>query len=524
MYEKLSLFFDNPKFSKFSKYTIFLLLIISTALSIRFYFFPIDVPLTSDALYYFLYSSDIYHLGQLPKDWSPVNNGWPIFVSLFFSVLNNNDIQTLMTTQRILSVFISVIISIPVYYLCKKFVQRKYAIIGVVFVAFEPRLIINSFLGITDPLYLLLITSGLVLFLSSNKKQVYFSFILISLSTIVRGEGLVLFLVLSIIFLIRYRNEKYKIFFKYFIIFGIFMLIILPVSFYRIDARGDDGMFMTIFSGGSKLSSDLINNDYVNNSKNNNIISGLEIYVKYLIWIMIPNFIIFIPLGLLLIFRNRNFEKNTIIAFSIIMSIPALYAYTSNALDTRYLYMFFPIFSVLSVLSIEKIIGKLNKSNIIIVVIISAMIVSSILFYDYKKIDYEHEKESFEIMNNISSMVTSTNVLDQKTGYFQTIQTIEQWPRIHTEMGLRLDEAYNIKTIPTNDFNSIEDYIIKSKKKGLTHIIIDDKEERPVFLKEIFIKESDYTYLEKIYDSKNDGFVYHIKVFKINYNLFDKKN
>ena len=54
--------------------------------------------------------------------------------------------------------------------------------------------------------------------------------------------------------------------------------------------------------------------------------------------------------------------------------------------------------------------------------------------------------------------------------------------------------------------------------------IIDDKEKRPNFLKEIFSKESDYTYLEKIYDSKNNGFVYHVKVFKINYDLFNVKN
>ncbi len=91
-------------------------------------------------------------------------------------------------------------------------------------------------------------------------------------------------------------------------------------------------------------------------------------------------------------------------------------------------------------------------------------------------------------------------------------------------MGLKLDEAYKIKTIPSKNFDSIEDYIGKSKESGLTYIIIDDKEKRPNFLKEIFSKESDYTYLEKIYDSKNNGFMYHIKVFKINYDLFNVKN
>jgi hypothetical protein len=39
------------------------------------------MPLNSDALYYFWYSSDIYHSGQLPKDGTPINNGF-----FFFSV------------------------------------------------------------------------------------------------------------------------------------------------------------------------------------------------------------------------------------------------------------------------------------------------------------------------------------------------------------------------------------------------------------------------------------------------------
>jgi len=46
---------------------------------------------------------------------------------------------------------------------------------------------------------------------------------------------------------------------------------------------------------------------------------------------------------------------------------------------------------------------------------------------------------------------------------------------------------------------------------------VDDKKERPSFLIDVFTNEMDYHYLEKKYDSKNDGFIYHVKVFKINY-------
>lgn len=511
--------FNNMKFSKLiTKYTIFLLMILGVSIGIRFYFFPSDVPLTVDALYYFWYSSDIYQIGKLPTEWTPINNGWPIFVSIFFNIIDVKDIFALMQIQRLLSVIISVLITIPVYFICKKFVTRKVAIIGAALVSFDPRLIINSFLGATDPFYLLLTTTSLSLFISVNKKLVYFSFVLISFATIIRGEGLAFFLVLSIMFLIRYRKEKYKIFLKYLIVIGIFMIIILPVSLYRIEVIGNDGIFMRSLNSGDNLVSSLTTSD---NSRNQ-IINGLEIFIKYLIWVLIPNFIIFIPLGLALIFRNRNFEKNTIILSLGIMSIPALYAYTVSALDTRYLYVLFPMFSVLAVLTIERIIGKLHKSNIIIIIIISAILVSSIIFYDYQKIDYKHEKESFEIMKNIYNMVEGTNGLYQESSYFNTIQTIKQWPNTHTEMGL--GTKFDVITIPTDNFNSLEDYIIESKDKGLTHIMVDNKKERHDFLVDVFNNESNYSYLKKIYDSKDDGYVYHVKVFKIDYEKFNLRN
>lgn len=506
-------FVKNLKFTlKFSRYTGFLLGVFLLALMIRFYFFPYDIPLNSDALQYFWYSSDIYHAGRLPSDWTPINNGWPIFVSLFFNVFDSKDILELMQIQRFLSVVSSVLIMIPVYFLCKKFVARKFAIVGASLVAFDPRLMINSFLGVTDPLYLLLITSSLVLFLYSNKKLVYFSFVLVSLATIVRAEGLVFFLVLSVMFFIRYRKENWKVFLKYLLVLGIFTLMILPIGLYRIDVTGSDGIFMRSVSSGNELISDFTNNNSADN--NSGIINGLKTFVKYLVWIMIPNFIIFIPLGIFLIFRNRNFEKITIILSLGLMSIPALYAYFVPALDTRYLYVLFPMFSVLAVLSIDKIIGKLDKSNVIIVVIILAIIISSVLFYDYKKIDYEHERESFEIMNKISMMINGTNVLYPESSYFSTSQTIEQWPSRY--VGGSFAE-YDVIVIPTDNFNSVEDYIMKFKDKGLTHIIVDDKKERQIFLKEIFVNEENFAYLNKIYDSNEDGFNYHVKVFEINY-------
>ena len=120
MDEKLSKNYSGL-FNRFTKYSIYVIIIIGTGFGIRLYFFPFDVPLTADALYYFWYSSDIYQLRGLPNDWAPGNNGWPILVGMIFTIINNDEILSLMQTQRLLSLGISLAITIPVYFLCKKY-------------------------------------------------------------------------------------------------------------------------------------------------------------------------------------------------------------------------------------------------------------------------------------------------------------------------------------------------------------------------------------------------------------------
>ena len=136
---------------------------------IRMYYFSFEIPLTSDALGYFYFASDIAITGNLPNNYSPANPGWSMFVSGFFYLLNFETVNEFMQTQKILSIIISVITVIPIYFLCRKFLGEKLSIIGCIFFVFEPHLIQNSLLGITDPLYILFITSSLAFSLSTNK-------------------------------------------------------------------------------------------------------------------------------------------------------------------------------------------------------------------------------------------------------------------------------------------------------------------------------------------------------------------
>ena len=121
---------------------------------------------------YFWYALDISILGHFPN-YSPSQSGWGEFLSLFFMSFHSDRLIEYMDLQRTISVVLSSITIIPIYFICKKFFNSYYSLIGATIFALEPRIIINSTLGISEPLYILAISLGILLFLNTNKKIIY---------------------------------------------------------------------------------------------------------------------------------------------------------------------------------------------------------------------------------------------------------------------------------------------------------------------------------------------------------------
>ena len=199
------------KTDKFNfKYSIPLLILIGiVSILLRLYYFPYNVPLILDALNsYFFYATDLSILGHLTSSTVGAHDGWPIFLSFFFSVFKFNNFLDYMTLQRAVTVGLSLLTIIPIYYLCKRFIEKPYAIAGAAIFAFDPRIIQNSFLGITEPLYILLLSSAFAFYFSSKNKLVYASFALVGFASIVRAEALFVFVPMIVMFYIRNRKEK----------------------------------------------------------------------------------------------------------------------------------------------------------------------------------------------------------------------------------------------------------------------------------------------------------------------------
>lgn len=493
---------------------------------IRIYYFPYGIVLSADALGYFSYAYDMSRLGSFPSDHPIVNNGWPSFLSIFFSFYSSTNFIDYMNLQRYLTVTISVLTIIPIYLLCLRFFPQRYSLIGPLLFVFHPLIIQNSFFGIAEPAFILLGTTALFLFTSNSSRSIMASFGVTALFSLVRYEGILLFFVLSIIFFIRRGKGKNTIF-QYILCVSVFLLIILPMTYIRLDTLGYDGIISHTIAGPQAIQKHLIlgvpHPEHPEWDDDNAllyfVIKGLSNLIWYLGIVSIPSFIFLIPASIFIISKNNDFRqigstKKLLILFTIAFMIPAFYIYARGIQEPRYLLILIPMFSILSVYFFKNIKIDLRKPIPFFSILIIVVLISSV-FLEYEKVDYEHQREALAIAEDVVSIVDGSN----DNGMDGSVKFFEILKRGYTSV--TAVESLKISRISTNNFDTLHEFLKESKDMGLTHIVIDGKDNRPAFLNDIFYNDSKYPYLNKVYDSHDYGYRYHVKVYQINYELFN---
>ena len=199
--------FEN-KLSFFANNIFFSLLIIGLiGLAIRILFLHIEIPMYSDNFLYFRvaidqitgYSSSVDTLG---------NTGWPYFLSLFFRIIPSNNFIDYMIVQQFLTIGISVLTIVPIYFLSKRFVGKKFAVLSSAIFIFEPRIAQNSLFGVTEPLYIMALTISLALIFNKKYYLHCISFGILSLAILVRTEALFLLPVFFLIYFLHFKINK----------------------------------------------------------------------------------------------------------------------------------------------------------------------------------------------------------------------------------------------------------------------------------------------------------------------------
>ncbi len=503
--------------------------IIISSMIIRLWFYPYDLPITHDGDTFFSYAIDTVISGKIPQTYTLPNNGWPIILSLFFNIFNFDSALEYMNLQRSLSIVVSALTIIPVYLLCRRFFSQIIAIVGCGLFAFSPQILQNSLLGTTEPLYICLITISVFLFLSKKINLVYCSFWIIALASIIRYEGIILLIPFSIIFFIKFQSEK-KIIIKYIIVIGIVVLILLPIALIRIETTNNDG-FTNVLRGPQYIiqtSSTDPDEDEFHKNFFDFVIDGISGLFKFTGWSMIPYFILFAPLGAIMLFKNIDLNKKTIVIISIFLFAPALYAYSREFQEIKYLFALFPIFSCISLYTIEYIFKKTNNPKIILTMIFTGIVISSIIFINFQLDDYETKREMLEISRYVFNNTDGVNHYNPGSGYLNYVRyEIDNFPmpRYDYESPNILWDYYDPNSGTNYTFDSIEKYVEFGQSRNLTHIVTNGHNADPDILNDLFFNENNYPYVEKQFDSFENGFkINHIKIFKINFELFDKYN
>ena len=500
---------------------------------VRMYYFPWDIPIILDGLDYLSYAVVMSQEGHFPIGWDLSNNGWSSFLSIFFTISNNGGLVEFSHIQRMLTVIISVLTVIPVYLLCSKFVPRSFALIGSTLFIMDPRLITNSLLGITETGFIFLGAIVLLLFLNKNIKIVSISFGILALFVMIRYEGILLLIPLLILYIIRFRHQK-KFIIKLVLVVGIFILILLPMAYFRIQATGNDGITSEILNGGVNYISvhiiqgipDQDDPIYGPNSDQDKIIQFITLgsinLIKYLGWIMIPTLIFFVPIGFFIFLKSHNENTKIIILSGIFLLIPAFYAYGRGIEETRYLYVLFPILCIFSSYTIMKLEKKIKLKGIMTIFLICGIIFASTAYLDHKKSDYNHEIESFLISKEIVKIADGINHFSPESKYIHAAEIAKKWPNIPLPDKIAYNQSFEIKKISPENYNSLIDYIQDSEKEGLTHLVVDQNKIKAKFLNQIFTNDKNYPYLIKEFDSLEQGYNYPLKVYKIDYKEFNE--
>lgn len=531
---------------RLTKYHVFVILFLIGVggLLLRLSHLYADIPVTLDAALYFWYANDVALLDALPRDYTPANNGWPIFLSFFFQIMDSNNYLDYMVMQRLVSVALSVLTIVPVYVICRRFFSKKLALIGPVIFVFEPRIAENSLIGVTEPLFVLLIGVTVACFLSCRKRIVFFTFPVLALAAMVRGEAIVLIIPYTILYIVRFRHSR-RTAYEIPLLIMLFMLILTPMITYRIDVTGTDAMFVRMYE---VLSRFLPHDQGVGMDPATDVDATVQETLqlprqadrlKVLIDLIrhnaslssIPIIIFFVPYGLYRIFRHMEMKNVSVITILFFMAVPGAYALTS-AFDPRYLFLAVPILCVFCIFSIRKFANFFPNKDLALVIIVAVIIASSVVISEDRRIDIEREREAIQIAKIVAEKTEKINLYTPEIGYLYGVGLSEQdeFPILRNAFEMKGNHPKYCATVEAATCDHIinlggvaAEFLKNTGKEYITHFVADDVEHRRAqMLIHMFHNENEYPYLTKIYDSKNDGFSYHVKIFEIDYEKFYK--
>ena len=192
--------------------------------------------------------------------------------------------------------------------------------------------------------------------------------------------------------------------------------------------------------------------------------------------------------------------------------IPALYACSRGFEEIRYVFVALPILIITSLFLIEKIILRFGKQNVVAGGLIALIIVSSIIYLDFREPDYDYENEVIEVAKFVSGLSGRINDYGYESYYVEVMDLEDKkFPILSSEINLQ-------SKVITLQGETINEVIQDARNKELSYLAVTDNQQ---ILSKIYHQEYNYSYLKKIFDSNEHHIKFKIKIFEINFNELD---
>ena len=549
----------TPKKSRIT--TIVICLLIISSISVAFKLPHVDFtepPISEDTYVYILAAFSIINGDFSQPDTKPL--GWSILLSPFYLFDDSTDLLHYVNIARILSIAISTITILPMYILARRFFDEKYSLVASCLFAFEPHLINNSTLGLSEPLFILTIILASVFILQKNHSwYFYMSFLLAGITWWIRVNGLITLVILSIIFFIVYKSSS-KNFTKYLLCIVIFVLVASPMLIQKYDQFGDPLYFAisdNYFAGDQKHFA--LNTKYIEYSasdyiQDNGIIGFLERFgltglgsmASALLKMLFPYLIILVPFGILFSLRSFAQDKDYIKSIWVLMLITlgSVVIQFSIVSDMRFIYHIFPFLIILSTITIQRVVKyglstfsfSEKQKNFFLVSVICVVIILSGTFTlkvdtPDKLLNQERIEFSKILTQKFNGKVIGVGDSIRLLTYTQLYDSPNLFKEFKTSTydfvvgGQSNIFAHGMERIVLYA-ESLDGLIQIGKEYDLKYIVINenaktDKIIRYPYLTNLYDEGEKYPFLTKVLDTEEIGFKkFKVKVFEINYDKF----
>jgi len=532
------------------KNVVFLLLIIcGISLGFKLYYLDFSILPPEDTYGYVLRGFSIAN-GDFSEH-ERKTLGWSIFLAPFLMLNNPETFQDSLNLAKIVSTSISIITTLPMYLLARRFFDSKYSLVAASLFAFEPHISYNAVSGLSEPLYILLFVVSFYLILSKNHASHLLSFVIAGLIWWVRWPGVIIFVILTaVLFLNNDRNVKLLP--RFVVCVVIFTIVVSPMLFHRYEQFGDPLSFTlgnNLFSGDyaqllaantidDKISfTQYIEKNGVTEFVYKFLIIGTVNVLDQLLRISFPYLIILLPFGILFSLRALDQNPKFIRANWILILLIVATNVISFAVipERRFLLHLLPFLVIFSVISVERLIKyglstfsfSDNQKNVSLLIIMGIVVILSGLHglrYELPDETVEHEKIEYAkfLVSNIDGNIVDAGDTLQALKFVQFQEQPELFKNYQTSKEDQL--AKNISLHEINLYaTSLSDFVSVGKQYDLKYISINDDSVRTIWYPYLDKINDDHPFLVKVFDSQEHGYErFFVKLYKIDNEKFEE--